>query len=421
MAVIGAEAETKERYSRAPKDIRGKLYSTTLHNTRISARPQYHSAEYTSLLEWMEREKECHEFWGDNLPEEIIFATGSVRKAYQVAKQLNGSGLRFLSSRPTHKNKQAADLLRNDPLELQKYFNEHINNGNKQLKRKTLLGYLYGVPVFAAPQDGETASNSNPYEEAERKVKWLHKKGGYKGKNVLIISTDTVDGPDTTDTFLGKPMYYPSFPRKIDWLSPATKPEDYTILVNEFDALAEKARSHAERSGVKLSFVEAQITLAKPKKPSSSFQESELKDAQEAYLFLFKLAYYPVGATIEHFNALCVLDGRTGEILNTEGDAEKRVRLELKVSEDDFKKAQASPDTGGGGILQKCIDWSAPLPELLEMAPPELKAALEKEDENVVLWALYCTIIGMPFVSIKQVLKKAVRRRKKEESHAETA
>lgn len=416
MAVIEAHAHNQQLSNNHLKDIRGKRFSTTLHETRVSIRPLHHSAEYTTLFEWMERERERHEFWGDDPPEEVIIATGSVRKAYQVLMQLNGSGLKFL---PPGATKNDGSWLRDDPLELQAYFNKNINNGNKQLKRKTLLGYLYGVPVFAAPQDGETASNSNPYEEAERKVKWLHKKGGYKGKNVLIVSTDTVDGPDTTDTFLGKPMYYPSFPRRIDGMG--TTLEKYQEIQSEFEALATKARHHAERSGVTQESVEEYIRLATPRSPGTPFSESELTRAQDAYLFLFKLAYYPVGATIEHFNALCVLDGRTGEILNTDGDAEKRVRLELKVSENDFKEAQASPDTGGGGILQKCIDWNAPVAELLEMAPQELKAELEKADENVVLWALYCTIIGMPFVSIKQVLKKTSRRRKREELHDKAA
>lgn len=144
--------------------------------------------------------KEDLEFWNQKPPQEVILATGSIRKALMFSYQLYGFQFPGLNEGEVSK----------EPFELETFFGKHIFNGNGALEEKTLLGYLHGVSVYAQPSDGETSSNE-PYPEAVNKVQALA--DDYADQDVLIISTDTVDQPKGSQP-LGKPMNELGFPKK---------------------------------------------------------------------------------------------------------------------------------------------------------------------------------------------------------------
>lgn len=277
--------------------------------------------------------KEDREFWQGKPPEEIILATGSVRKAYMMIYQLYG--FVFVD------NGNSGDLPSTaegslptieKPMDLQNYLERYIRNGDNHIPPgfKKLLGYYHGVPIYVENSAGETANN-DPEEQAQRKAGVLVDKYKKEGRDVVVISTDTsqqnfLEGVDRelySPELLGKPVNNPNYPNPGDFAST----QEY-----------EQARRN--------------------------FNESYWRE------------HYAPGTEIVHTN--CVVVARTFKS-EPEDFSEPEVlmilgRVELEETIGD-QVVEILGECAGGGVPQQLIDWLA--------------------DPNP--WRSYGQIVGLPW------------------------
>jgi hypothetical protein len=316
-----------------------------------------------------------YEFWGNQgPPQEIIVATGSIRKALMALHLIYG--LHFTRFDGGNRGNRPATSI-DSPNELQNYFDENIFNGDGQLKKgqKVKLAYFHGVPIFVENGDGEGPGNE-PIEQAEKKVVALAAKYIAQDKDVMIISTDTVERISTSVEPMGKPMNNPDYPKAEDFQSP-----------------------------------------------------DELEAARSDFLAKYKQNYYPPGTNIENTNGVAVL--RTGR--REEVDDQSLVPtlfsgeeiLSAKVTPEDVFEIIA--DCGGGGVLQQLIEWSDELlgqfggdaqnilmivdhafADLNARTSAEKLAELEKSIHYMAQFLFYCQVTGMPWWRLVNLIKESI-------------
>lgn len=322
-------------------------------------------------------------FWNNNPPEEIILATGSVRKALMAIQLMQGFAFTYFGE----KNPDKSDKLMGKPLELQIYFDQNIHNGDGHLKvgEKILLGYYHGVPVYVENGNGESPSNY-PIEQAEKKAVTLAQRYQVQRRDVLVISTDTVDKPDTSDVPLGKPMNEASFPRREDF----DNDEVYELAVADFK------RGYVQR-------------------------------------------YYYGGASSVHSNGVAVVrtssDGKPLRLLSDETVLKITIRQQM---------IEIFADCAGGAVFQQLIKWHLDLEgqfkagelfesveakfgdrlqqlmsEMLEQDDPDISARIAEEYQAIenlcttyLRWTTFCQISGMPWWFIDETIQEFVAREK---------
>lgn len=130
----------------------------------------------------------------DTIPEKIIIATASTRKLLMsnalLNFDLNTSSFRFSKNVPENYRK----VFKGSPLDLQKFFLDHIPNGNGSYKEgPILLGYYHGVPVYGESTEGETKRGTDPIKQANLKAKNLAKKYRAGVERVIVVSGDSIE------------------------------------------------------------------------------------------------------------------------------------------------------------------------------------------------------------------------------------
>jgi len=152
-------------------------------------------------------------WWGGNVPERVVIATSSLRKAAMIYWWLAG-----LENEDVRKPENNPDFLHdvdystNEPIKLQQIIEEHIRNGDGHLDRPLFLGHIRGVPVFVYPQNGESPGN-DPTQESQNKIKFLKDSQEFKDKDVVFIASDTIGAVGEKDIVFGKPRNMDGFPK----------------------------------------------------------------------------------------------------------------------------------------------------------------------------------------------------------------
>lgn len=312
--------------------------------------------------------KENLAFWNGLPPEEVVLATASVRKSL-MWMILNSGSVCFYGDKGGDSKLGTENSYSPMPLDLGKFSEVHIGNGNGTLEKKTFLGYLHGVPVYAHPQEGETESN-NPYQEAVNKVTNLASL--YQGEDVIIVGIDTVSFPDSAEEPVGKPEnIIPGFPKRKDF------PDDEASYWKAVSAAA-----------------------------------SLLED--------FKETNYAHASVTRNINAIAILDSLSGQLVELN---QNQAILTLPVIKELLKQASLSPDVAGGGIEQQLVWWQVldlnnggneRLIQQVEQIADYLKefmddlsqAGLTEYDLYRLQLLIYCQIAGMPYLAITTLLQE---------------
>jgi hypothetical protein len=307
------------------------------------------------------------DFWTEGNPEEIIIATGSTRKALMMSVVLNNIDLPF-----------------DHPMDFQEFTVNTLFNGDGSLKEKTFLGEFHGVPVYAeSAAAGETAGNS-PKAEAINKAFFLSDDPRYDGRNVLIVSTDTVDFLDKDgngnisngEEGLGKPMNHPDYPKQNKLMG---------------------SRSKSIRSLGQAIFNWQESVFAK-------------KYTKENFL---------LGKNLVHTNGLAVL-----ELLADGSDEVVRVWsaiLQSELDEEFFAQYEPVPDQGGGGASQKNQNWES-VEEMflsLDEETQEILRPVLEEDPSFFKFLVIFQISGMPVMNILTEIEKWAENKKQGLSNKE--
>lgn len=322
---------------------------------------------------------EDQEFWQNQAPEAISIATSSERKAMSLAFLALGLAFPVASDQ---KNKRAG--LPND---YQNYLNQYIPNNNGKLNEKTLLFYFHGVPVYADPQNGEkNRPTDSPEREVKAKVDSL--KTQYQNRDVIIIATDAMALDQNGLQFLGKPGE-----------SDGDTPQEY-LKKHHQDYLVHHQAIYLLRIG--------RIT----DKKSNSDDQSVENDEQSS-----------------------------GNLRNSLILAQT-VQLSIPIIQANLDELTLHPDVGGGGLAQQIFDFQGLINALefdfhLEEDQRQLKiyainqdgyqllatfildnqSAVDqlidliersREERQLLAWAIYCYIIGVPWLMIEKMLQKSV-------------
>ncbi|MCB9813582.1 MAG: hypothetical protein H6772_04210 [Pseudomonadales bacterium] len=297
------------------------------------------------------------EFWNYNPPDQVVFATGSIRKAIMLICQINNFSFDVI------KNGKLISIT--NPLELLGYFNENVYNGNGSVKKKTFLGYLFGVELYIHPGDGESDSNVSPADEAKKKALFLYQDPelGYQGQNILIFGSDTVDLPSSAEEPMGKPEN-------------------------------EKGNNH-------------------PFPQSQDFDnDADYQSAIRLYLEEWKMRFYTFSEVIIHTNAIAILDSLTGVFMDLEDKA--NLILTLFVDSQKMKNAIPYQDMAGGGIFQQLIDWGD-IDAIKAYFDDASYKLIENQSNEIIAMALMCQIMGCPHAIIELLRIANIMRNTKEE------
>ena len=296
------------------------------------------------------------DFWGKNPIKEIIFATGSTRKALVFSLALNEIEWPF----------------REDPLAYQEFLTKNIQNGDGSLQQKTLLGYLQGVPVYAqSAAPGESAAN-DPRQEAINKAQWLADQSPYKdNENYLVFTTDTVDFPDKNGNGqldegsegLGKPLndcYYP-------------QPNQWMVANNQLLRLL-----------------------------GEQVYRWQVKNFDQKYV----RENYQAGIELIHVNSVALLS----ILAQGEPTVVKTwdVIIRKLITSDFLVNTQVYPDQGGGGATQQNQNWQSP-EEIFATLDNETQALLSsyfETDPDFFKMLVMFQIAGVPTVSILQAIEQ---------------
>lgn len=296
-------------------------------------------------------------FWNNKPPEQVVFATGSIRKAIMLISEINNFSFKVIENGTL---KQISD-----PLELLNYFNENVYNGNGSVKEKTFLGYLFGVELYIHPGEGETSSNEFPMDEAKNKALHLYEEeaNGYQGREIIIFSSDTVDKPDSSRLPLGKP------------------------------------ENEDEEGGFPF-----------PKKENFIGDDAGFELAKAEYLVAWKERFYVASSEIVHTNAIAVLDALTGEFIEL-GDL-ATLELNVPIDHERVLEAIAYQDMAGGGILQQLIEWGN-VDAILDYFDEISLRLIKEQSDEIIKMALMCQIMGSPHAIIELVRMANEKREKK--------
>lgn len=237
------------------------------------------------------------------------------------------------------------------PLDLDEFFEKTIYNGDSQLQAKARVGTFHGVEVWVHPQSGESDSNEQPMAEALNKVDSVVPPDF--PLTSFVIASDTVDFSEVKKKNLGKPF-------------------------------------KMENS------------------PSDDAEQAEILAFAEWY----KAEFYPAGANVDNRNGIALRDTLAHAVVTT--------ILELKFMADQEKlaTAQMRPYNAGGGISQQVVNWEGSVEELLTaVVDPAYKhvfyeVATDRNgelDRDRVMWLLYTSIIGMPWLGLYQLIENQVR------------
>lgn len=292
-------------------------------------------------------------FWPDNPPEEIIIATGSTRKALMLSVVLNG-----------------IEIPLEHPMDYQDFIVNSVHNGDGSLGEKTFLGEYNGVPVYAeSAAAGETAGN-NPKAEAVNKAFWLSEQPHYKGRNVLVVSTDTVDFLDVNgdgevsagEEGLGKPMNHPSYPKKNKLM------------------------------GSKISVARA--------------LGQRIFDWQvEAFNKQYTRENFIPETSLVHTNAIALLEVLASGSTNVV-EVWSAI-LQSEIDDEFFANYEPVPDQGGGGASQQNQNWES-VDEVfasLDIETQEILEPIKDEDPNFFRFLIIFQISGMPAMNILEEIK----------------
>lgn len=147
--------------------------------------------------------------WNNNPPEAVIFASNSFRKALQLYWAL-------IVQYDVQQWPEFAQHILFEPdkitdaFSIHRFFEERIHNGDGAVRHPFLVGYLpEGVPLLLCPTDGETSGNGDPVQESWNKIN--HITHLFKGRDVIVFSSDAVQAIRTSDKKLGKPENRPEF------------------------------------------------------------------------------------------------------------------------------------------------------------------------------------------------------------------
>jgi len=278
---------------------------------------------------------EIKNHWPKGKPDAIIFASASLRKGL-----LLNLWLQWLTGTDPSESSipgfvGAISLNCSDPILFQRSVEEQIRNGDGTAKEPVLIGHLYGVPIILEPQDGETKSNIAAKESAN-KIASVWKK--YEGRDVVIFACDTVGEVELFDgkwERFGKPANEPDFSYRIEALG---------------------------------------------------------QEVWELF-YLWEHSWRADGKPVKqkHTNALVM------ERLSKKGDqATYTTNLELELPHDFeriFRSLQVFLESGGGGLFQQFIDWSADV--LDQISDEEMKKVLAQLPETQRTWYLMMNIMGL--------------------------
>lgn len=300
------------------------------------------------------------DFWPNGNPEEIIIATGSTRKALMMSVVLNNVDLPF-----------------DHPMDYQEFAIKAIFNGDGSLKEKTFLGEFHGVPVYAeSAAAGETAGNS-PKSEAINKAFFLSDAPQYEGRNVLIVSTDTVDFLDKDgngrisngEEGLGKPMNHPDYPKE--------------------NAL-----------------------MGSKSKPLQSLGQAIFNWQESIFAKRYTRENFLLDKNLVHTNGIAIL-----ELLANGSDQVIRVWsaiLQSEIDEEFFAQYEPVPDQGGGGASQQNQNWES-LEEMFSSLDAETKEILRpilEQDPELFKFLIIFQISGMPIMNILAEIEKWAENKK---------
>lgn len=289
------------------------------------------------------------EYWSGNNPQAIVFASSSIRKGMLLALALGGYNLESIRKLPFLEELPFDPTDATTPLELQQLLEQHIPNGNGELKESVYVGEFRGVPVYMVPQEGETDRNDDPKLQSTNKVFDVHANIG--NKRVVIFGSDStglING-----VHLGKPRHYPG-------------------KVGRF-----------ERGGL-------DVDYSNP---------AEVLEYSRAYLEEF----YLHDTESVHNNALVAV--RVGE----NGQERMVVRetslmQQIRGVKERLDELQIYLDAGGGGLFQLFFEWYEDImDQLSDILMREAIAQLPEEQQR---WAVISHIMGMPAWALPSVFEE---------------
>lgn len=297
--------------------------------------------------------KTDQQFWQENNPTAIVFASSSLRKGILLAFALAGYSREAIQRVPLLEELPFDPKSASTPLEFQQLLEKHIPNGDGELKGSVYVGEFRGIPVYMVPQQGETDKNDDPLIQSINKV--IDVQGSLAGKRVLIFGSDStglVNGEH-----LGKPRYY-------------------SDRVGRFER------------GVR------DVDFTNPE---------EVAQYCEAYL----LQFYSQDTTIVHNNAIFAAMYGTDSLQS----AYQETSLEQTIINVKQRLAtlQVYLDAGGGGIFQQLVDWLDDIhSQLSDVVMREVIAQLPEEQQP---WAVIAHIMGMPAWALPGLVEELVGRK----------
>lgn len=296
---------------------------------------------------------EDHEYWNGDNPRAIVVSTSSTRKGLLLALALSGYNRGSIRTVPLLEELPFDPSEANTPLELQQLIEEHIPNGNGELKESVLVGEFRGVPVYMVPQQGETDRNDDPTFQSMNKVIDVHNNIG--NKEVIIFGSDStglING-----VHLGKPRYYSG---KVGRFEHGALDVDFS---NPSEVL-EYCRAYLE--------------------------EFYLNDTKSVH----NNAVVAVRVTKEGVRKTVVRE--TSLVQEIKGVAERLDELQIYL------------DAGGGGLFQLFVDWYGNI--LDEVSDIYMREAIAQLPEEQRPWAFICHIMGMPAWALPGVFEELTQK-----------
>lgn len=247
------------------------------------------------------------------------------------------------------------------PGALQKYFDEHVYNGDNQIKSteeirvgKYELSSGKVVDVYVRRSDGETKGN-DPKEQARNKANALISK--YKGrKNAILVGLDAVASTTTVKEPLGKPEN-----------------------LDQYQAVLEAIKQD----------------------PTSADHQ------MSTFIRWYLDSFYPEDVKMVHDNGIALV--RTFNTSKRVLKSEQVVQLHAQLPANVREMLLLYLDCGGGGVFQQSIDW---LSDRLEQyfadgAKPSFWSLLKPEQKR---WMLYFQIVGVPIWAVLDAVDEMVVR-----------
>lgn len=341
---------------------------------------QFVAPEYPRPVENRPMTDGEREIWGQDGPaEEVVFASGSIRKAVNFLQTLNGfryvlaelrdGRVQVLKENPT-------------PLEFYAHLAQHTTNGNGELKDKVLLGYYHGVPVYVDHQNGEEDADNHPTRQARKKIEWYARQHA-DGKDRIVIACDTVDGPLSDGLSYASPEEHPFFPRE-DTVFPGTMPE-HRFSIAQLQELFSAIYSGLQKAVENNKRESGHYLLGKPASLEGYPRGDAARERVALYFYSLILFYSPQPVELLHTNGIAMV--RTFDKRVEEIDFDQEIiteTVDLRVSLPANTVVQAHPQRGNGGVTEAGYEYPTPGIELFP--------ALFREDD--IAWVAWLSQSG---------------------------